>query len=190
MRLSICGARIFQEVDDMMSTLAGSPRAEMEKLAYMWMESPVGRLLLAGDERGLWVIHFMSGRDERPPAAAWRESGDPLREAMRQLQAWFGRELRQFDLPLHPVGTEFQLAVWSALPDIPYGTTLSYGELAARIGRPAAVRAVGAANGANPLPIVLPCHRVIGADGSLTGYGGGLPTKARLLAMERGDLLF
>jgi len=174
----------------MMSTAAGSPRAAMERLAYTWVESPVGRLLLAGDERGLWMIRFMTETHDRPPAEAWHESEHPLREAVRQLDAWFGRELRQFDLPLHPVGTEFQLAVWNALPGIPYGTTLSYGELAAKIGRPAAVRAVGAANGANPLPIVLPCHRVVGADGSLTGYGGGLPTKARLLAMERGDLLF
>ncbi len=174
----------------MMRTLAGSPRADLEELAYTWVESPVGRLLLAGDERGLWVIRFMTEAHDRPPAEAWRESGGLLREAARQLDAWFGRELRQFDLPLHPVGTEFQLAVWNALPHIPYGTTLSYGELAAGIGRPSAVRAVGAANGANPLPIVLPCHRVVGADGSLTGYGGGLPTKARLLAMERGDLLF
>jgi methylated-DNA-[protein]-cysteine S-methyltransferase len=174
----------------MMSTIAGPARADVEKLAYTWMESPVGRLLLAGDERGLWVIRFMTEVHRRPPAAAWHESGHPLQEAVRKLHAWFGRELRQFDLPLHPAGTEFQLAVWNALPGIPYGSTLSYGELAARIGRPAAVRAVGAANGANPLPIVLPCHRVVGADGSLTGYGGGLPTKARLLAMERGDLLF
>ena len=174
----------------MMSTLAGPPRADLEELAYTWMESPVGRLLLAGDERGLWVVRFMTADHGRQPAAAWHQAADPLREAVSQLEAWFGRELRRFDLPLHPVGTDFQLAVWNALPGIPYGTTLSYGELAARIGRPAAVRAVGAANGANPLPIVLPCHRVIGADGSLTGYGGGLPTKARLLAMERGDLLF
>jgi methylated-DNA-[protein]-cysteine S-methyltransferase len=172
-----------------MGTMTGSGRADQEELAFTSIESPVGRLLLAGDDRGLWVIRFAAD-DGVVPAAAWRESGDSLREAVRQLEAWFGRELRQFDLPLHPVGTEFQLAVWNALPGIPYGTTVSYGELARGIGRPAAVRAVGAANGANPLPIVLPCHRVIGADGSLTGYGGGLATKARLLAMERGDLLF
>lgn len=174
----------------MMSTMSGPARADLEKLAYTWVESPVGRLLLAGDERGLWVIRFMTEVPDHLPAAAWRESEHPLREAARQLDAWFGRELQQFHLPLHPVGTEFQLSVWNALSGIPYGTTLSYGELARRIGRPTAVRAVGAANGANPLPIVLPCHRVVGADGSLTGYGGGLPIKARLLAMERGDLLF
>jgi methylated-DNA-[protein]-cysteine S-methyltransferase len=176
----------------MMSTmgLKSATPAELEALAFTRVESPVGRLLLAGDERGLWVIRFLAGTDFDEPAPAWRESTIALREAGRQLEAWFGRELRRFDLTLHPVGTEFQLSVWNALPSIPYGTTVSYRELARRIGRPAAVRAVGAANGANPLPIVLPCHRVIGSDGSLTGYGGGLPAKARLLAMERGDLLF
>jgi len=172
----------------MMRAMTGSFRAEQEKLGFTWMDSPVGRLLLAGDERGLWVIHFAA--DGTLPPAAWRAADGPLRQAVRQLDAWFNRELRQFDLALHPVGTDFQLSVWNALPSIPYGTTVSYGELAHRIGRPHAIRAVGAANGANPLPLVLPCHRVIGADGSLTGYGGGLPTKARLLAMERGDLLF
>ncbi len=177
-----------QEV--MMRTMTAGTRADRksagyvgaEALAYHWMESPVGRLLIAGDERGLWVIHFAA--EDAEPAAAWRPAESPLREAVRQLDAWFGRELRQFDLPLHPVGTEFQLSVWNALPGIPYGATISYSELARRIGRPAAVRAVGAANGANPLPIVLPCHRVIGADGSLTGFGGGLPTKRFLLELE------
>ncbi len=172
----------------MIGAMTEGTRADRQALAYHWMDSPVGRLLLAGDERGLWVIHFASNDTE--PASAWRPAEGPVREAVRQLEAFFGRELQQFDLALHPVGTEFQLAVWNALPGIPYGATISYSELARRIGRPASVRAVGAANGANPLPIVLPCHRVIGADGSLTGYGGGLPTKARLLAMERGDLLF
>jgi len=172
----------------MMGTMTAGTRADQEALAYYWMDSPVGRLLLAGDERGLWVIHFAGART-RPPEP-WRPSEGALREAARQLDAWFGRELKEFDLRVNPVGTDFQLSVWNALPSIPYGTTISYSELARRIGRPAAVRAVGAATGANPLPLVLPCHRVIGADGSLTGYGGGLPTKARLLAMERGDLLF
>jgi len=171
-----------------MKEMTAGHRADQQPLAFRWLESPVGRLLLAGDDQGLWAIHFAS--DQTQPAPAWRPSDTPFREAVRQLEAWFGRELREFDLPVHPVGTPFQLSVWNALPAIPYGTTISYGEMARRVGRPAAVRAVGAANGANPLPLVLPCHRVIGADGSLTGYGGGLPTKARLLAIERGDLLF
>ncbi|HVO37549.1 MAG TPA: methylated-DNA--[protein]-cysteine S-methyltransferase [Spirochaetia bacterium] len=163
-------------------------RASEEKLAYTYVESPVGRLLLAGDDRGLWILGFADGRDPVRPADAWREARGPLAEAARQLDVYFRRELRAFDLALHPVGSEFQLSVWNALPTIPYGETLSYGELARRVGRPAAVRAVGAANGANPIAIVLPCHRVIGSDGKLVGYGGGLPNKVKLLALERGDL--
>jgi len=163
-------------------------RASGERLAYTYVESPVGRLLLAGDESGVWILGFAEGRDPVQPAEAWREARGPLSEAARQLDAYFGRELRAFDLALHPVGSEFQLSVWNALPSIPYGETLSYGDLARRVGRPAAVRAVGAANGANPIAIILPCHRVIGSDGNLVGYGGGLPNKVKLLALERGDL--
>ena len=107
-----------------------------------------------------------------------------LRETRRQLEDYFAGERRDFDLPLSPHGTEFQCEVWLTLAHIPYGETWSYRDLAQRIGRPSATRAVGAANGRNPLPIVLPCHRVIGADGSLTGFGGGLPTKAFLLRLE------
>jgi methylated-DNA-[protein]-cysteine S-methyltransferase len=111
-------------------------------------------------------------------------------EARRQLDAYFRRELRVFTLPLRPRGTEFQRLVWNALASIRYGATVSYRELAERIGRPTAIRAVGAANGANPIPIIVPCHRVIGSGGALTGYGGGLPAKAALLALERGDLIY
>jgi len=162
--------------------------ALQEKLAYTYVESPVGRLLLAGDERGLWVVSFAEGRGPVQPSETWREARGPLSEAARQLEAYFRRELRSFELALHPVGTEFQLSVWNALPSIPYGRTTSYAELARRVGRPAAVRAVGAANGANPIAIILPCHRVIGSSGKLVGYGGGLPNKVKLLALERGDL--
>jgi methylated-DNA-[protein]-cysteine S-methyltransferase len=162
--------------------------AANEPLSCTFIDSPVGRLLLAGDERGLWVLGFVSGKEPWHPSPVWRESKEPLSEAIRQLTAYFHRELRTFDLLLHPVGTDFQLSVWNALPSIPYGSTISYGELAQRIGKPAAVRAVGAANGQNPLAIILPCHRVIGANGKLVGYGGGLPNKSRLLALERGDL--
>jgi methylated-DNA-[protein]-cysteine S-methyltransferase len=171
-----------------MTTETGRQRAAEEQLAYSYVESPAGRLLLAGDERGVWLVMFECGRDAARPAEEWRESRAPLAEAMRQLEAYFRRELRVFDVPLHPVGTEFQLSVWNALPSIPYGSTTSYGELARRIGKPDAVRAVGAANGANPLSIILPCHRVIGGDGKLVGYGGGLPNKRMLLALERGDM--
>jgi methylated-DNA-[protein]-cysteine S-methyltransferase len=115
----------------------------------------------------------------------WKESRTPFQEAIRQLKAYFTGRLHVFDLPLKLEGTPFQLKVWKALQRIPYGETLSYGELARRIGRPGAHRAVGAANGRNPLSIVIPCHRVIGASGKLTGYGGGLEAKERLLALER-----
>ena len=157
-------------------------------LAYTVMGSPVGRLLLAGDERGLWLLSFLNGSDHRTPPEAWQRSHSAFREAVRQLDAYFHRELQSFDLPLHPVGTGFQLIVWNALLSIPYGSTISYGELARRIGEPAAVRAVGGANHANPIAIVIPCHRVIGSTGKLVGYGGGLATKDKLLALERGDL--
>ncbi|MDH7451504.1 methylated-DNA--[protein]-cysteine S-methyltransferase [Luteimonas composti] len=149
------------------------------------VDSPVGPLFLAADERGLRAIEF---RDNRHPVRRgddWR-AGDSLllRRARAQLDEYFAGRRRSFDLPLSPQGTAFQLSVWNALAAIPYGQTLSYAGLAARVGRPSAMRAVGAANGRNPLPIVLPCHRVIGADGSLTGFGGGLPTKQFLLKLE------
>ncbi len=116
------------------------------------------------------------------------EPGSVLRDAAVQLEAYFAGELTDFDFPLEPRGTDFQLATWKALLEIPFGETISYAELARRIGKPAAVRAVGAANGANPLPIVIPCHRVIGSDGRLVGYGGGLEIKRFLLALEQGTL--
>ncbi len=113
----------------------------------------------------------------------------PLREAVRQLRAYFAGELERFDLTLAPEGTPFQLSVWNRLYEIPYGDTISYGELARRVGNPNASRAVGLANGSNPISIVVPCHRVIGSNGKLTGYGGGLPIKEKLLALERRQLV-
>ena len=163
-------------------------RAASQPLAYAYWESPVGRLLFAGDERGLWLLAFARSGSEHRLGHAWRESREPFQEMTRQLDAYFHRELRQFDLPLHLEGTEFQLAVWNALRLIPYGSTASYGELARGIGRPGAVRAVGAANALNPIAIVIPCHRVIGSNGKLVGYGGGLAIKDRLLALERREL--
>jgi methylated-DNA-[protein]-cysteine S-methyltransferase len=144
------------------------------------MESPVGKLLLAADNAGLRKVLFGG-----EPAAHWREEAAPLAETVRQLRAYFAGELHDFDLPLAPVGTPFQLRVWRELRNIPYGQTISYGELARRVGSPKGSRAVGLANGANPISIVVPCHRVIGSNGKLTGYGGGLPNKERLLALER-----
>lgn len=156
-------------------------------LAYGYLDSPVGRLLLAGDDTGLHRIAFPAGKRAGRPPPHWRRDDDVLGEAMEQLRAYFAGALTRFDLPLRFSGTGFQNTVWSALRDIPYGETVSYGELARRIGRPTASRAVGAANGANPLPIVVPCHRVVGADGSLTGFGGGVAAKRFLLRHEHGS---
>jgi methylated-DNA-[protein]-cysteine S-methyltransferase len=148
-----------------------------------YLESPVGTLHLAAGEAGL--THLLFARESSRALPRSGAPGSPLlREALAQLEAYFAGERREFDLPLAPEGTPFQLATWQALREIPYGTTLSYGELARRIGKPRAVRAVGAANSRNPISIIVPCHRVIGSDGTLTGYGGGLEVKRRLLELE------
>jgi methylated-DNA-[protein]-cysteine S-methyltransferase len=143
--------------------------------------TPVGALTLVCSPRGLRQVLWAG---QEPPENSVDASCELLEEAGRQLRAYFAGELRRFDVPLDLVGTEFQVVAWRALADIPYGTTISYGEQARRLGRPRAVRAVGAANGRNPLPIVLPCHRIVGADGSLVGFGGGLSLKQRLLEHE------
>jgi methylated-DNA-[protein]-cysteine S-methyltransferase len=148
---------------------------------YTYMESPVGQLLLAGDDDGLQCVAFVKQAETLPHA----QPGSLLRNAVEQLKAYFAGDLRKFDLPLHMQGTPFQLAVWRALQDIPYGETTSYGEMARRVGNPKGSRAVGLANGSNPIAIVVPCHRVIGSNGKLTGYGGGLNNKETLLALER-----
>ena len=147
------------------------------------IDSPVGRLLLAGAGGALSCIHFQAPRRRRPDPA-WRYDGAALAVAAAELAEYFEGKRRAFTVPVALAGTEFQLGVWKLLQAIPYGTTVSYGELARRIGRPDAARAVGLANGANPVPIIVPCHRVIGADGSLTGFGGGLNTKRTLLDLE------
>jgi methylated-DNA-[protein]-cysteine S-methyltransferase len=162
----------------------------MKTSSYAWMESPVGRLLLAADESGLRQLLFAEGRSAVRPRDEWQENDGALAEPMRQLTAYFAGTLRQFDLKVAPEGTPFQRRVWQELLAIPYGTTISYGELARRIGNPNASRAVGLANGANPISIVIPCHRVIGSNGTMTGYGGGLKNKEWLLALERGRGLF
>ncbi|PYJ53323.1 MAG: cysteine methyltransferase [Verrucomicrobia bacterium] len=150
-------------------------------VCYTQIASPLGLLLIAGDDAGL------EAQPQRSDPA-WREDAAPLTETIRQLQAYFAGELENFNLPLAPEGTQFQMEVWRRLCDIPYGQTISYGELARRVGNPKASRAVGLANGSNPIPIVIPCHRVIGSNGKLTGYGGGLPIKEKLLALERHQL--
>jgi methylated-DNA-[protein]-cysteine S-methyltransferase len=149
------------------------------------LETPVGPLLIGARDDGICLIEFHESKHRIARDADWREGDHPLLEQLRvQLREYFAGTRRAFDLPLAPRGTPFQREVWHALATIPYGETVSYAQLAARVGRPTAMRAVGAANGRNPLPIVLPCHRVIGANGALTGFGGGLPTKEFLLRLE------
>lgn len=162
-----------------------------DTLYYDTLPSPLGTLCLAADDAGLREICFE--HEQRPRADEhWLRDAPRLAAARRQLAEYFAGQRREFSLPLHPQGTPFQQMVWRELTRIPFGAAISYAELARRIGKPAATRAVGAANGRNPLPVVVPCHRVIGADGSLTGYSGGLWIKRRLLALEgcsvRGDL--
>jgi len=152
---------------------------------YTYVDTPVGTLLLAGCDQGLQVISFQSGKGGPAPEAGWQESPAFFRGVIQQLQQYFRGTRTVFDLTLAPEGTAFQKAVWRALAAIPYGETRSYADIAKAIGRPRAVRAVGLANGRNPLPIVVPCHRVIGKDGSLVGYGGGLAVKQALLDLER-----
>ena len=156
-----------------------------EPLTFRHIDSPVGPLLLVADEHALRVIEFENPRHPIAPSPLWQAGDTPvIRQAERQLAEYFRGERQRFDVPLAPVGTPFQREVWTTLAGIPYGQTISYAQLAQRVAKPTAMRAVGAANGRNPLPIVLPCHRVIGADGSLTGFGGGLPTKQFLLQLE------
>ena len=160
----------------------------MSAISYTRMKSPVGPLLLAGDESGLRLVHFSTGRRPKSPPREWIEDRAPFLEVICQLEAYFEGKLKDFDVPLVLDGTEFQLLVWNNLRKIPYGETVSYGQLARRIGSPEATRAVGLANGSNPIPIIIPCHRVIGSNGDLTGFGGGLPVKKKLLALESRQL--
>jgi methylated-DNA-[protein]-cysteine S-methyltransferase len=164
--------------------------AQNSYVRYTWFASPIGPLLLAGSHLGLKLVSFAEGRRARAVDPSWREDAAVFAEAVEQLRSYFAGERIAFDLPLILEGSEFQNKVWTALRTIPYGETICYKELAERIGNPSAVRAVGAANGANPIPIVIPCHRVIGNDGSLTGFGGGLPLKKKLLQLESRQLTF
>ncbi|UCF91476.1 MAG: methylated-DNA--[protein]-cysteine S-methyltransferase [Desulfobacterales bacterium] len=160
-------------------------RRALEPVTFTYFQSPWGQILVAQNPRGLTAIQFRQGSNVKAPDPRWRFVRKLDGDAVAQLQAYFAGERREFDLPLALEGTPFQREVWMALREIPYGATVAYADLARRIGRPHAFRAVGAANGRNPLPIVVPCHRVIGSDGTLTGYGGGLHIKAALLALER-----
>lgn len=151
---------------------------------YYQYNSAIGRLLLFSDGRALKKVTFLSSLENKALVEYEPTSDDVLKEACRQLDEWFAGERQEFDLPLAPDGTEFQQQVWQALQKIPYGTTCSYGDLARQLGRPSASRAVGAANGQNPIALIIPCHRVIGADGSLTGYAFGIERKKKLLNFE------
>ena len=151
---------------------------------YCYLNSPIGDLLLAGDESALSLIGFPKGKMRHDPEPDWIFNEKPFAVTRQQLAEYFLGERKDFDLPLQLSGTEFQVQVLEELQRIPYGETTSYGDIATRIGRPKAVRAVGAANGRNPLPIVIPCHRVIGSSGDLTGFGGGLDLKEALLRLE------
>lgn len=154
-----------------------------DSIYYDYMDSPIGELLLAGTQDALHFIGFPQGKGRISPKPDWKQASK-FGVAKQQLEEYFSGERQSFDLVLAPHGTQFQLEVLEALQDISFGETCSYLDVATKIGRPKAVRAVGAANGRNPIPIVIPCHRVIGADGSLTGFGGGLDTKLWLLAHE------
>jgi len=151
---------------------------------YVYVNSPIGKLLIAGDDSAIRLISFPNRAEVEPGWIA--TSTGVLDNAARQLREYFDGRRVEFDLPLAPEGTAFQRDVWQKLCEIPYGSTISYGELARRVGNPKASRAVGAANGQNPIPIVIPCHRVIGSNGSLTGFGGGIDMKRRLLDFEAG----
>ena len=169
-------------------------REAVRRDSSVQIDSPLGRLRLAAADAALVRVDFLDGEGTaraHPDDERLLESQDAalLREATSQLRAYFAGELRDFDVPVAPRGTPFQLEVWRALRAIPYGTTTSYGAIARTLGRSGASRAVGLANGSNPIPVVIPCHRVIGSDGSLVGYGGGLAIKELLLSLERGQAI-
>jgi methylated-DNA-[protein]-cysteine S-methyltransferase len=151
---------------------------------YSTVSSPIGELMLCGDEYALTALHLPGHWPK--PGAGWRRDDERFADVARQLREYFAGERTTFDVPLKLRGGPFELEVWSELEQIPYGETTSYGEIARRVGKPHASRAVGAANGRNPVAIIVPCHRVIGSNGTLTGYGGGLERKRALLDLEAG----
>ncbi len=153
-------------------------------MQYTLFDSPLGDLLLVGDGGALTGIWFPESDGATPIESSWSRDDGAFADTAAQLRAYFAVELTEFNLELAPRGTPFQHRVWDALQRIPYGTTTTYGKLAEGLGEPRATRAVGLANGRNPIPIVIPCHRVIGANGSLTGYGGGMQRKQWLLSHE------
>ena len=159
----------------------------MTPTLFTTVASPVGELLLAGTEGALTGLWMQAGPRRRAVGDGWVGADAPFADARAQLEQYFAGERSAFELEIRPEGTPFQRRVWRALGEVPFGTTVSYGQLARRLGRPRSARAVGAANGLNPISIVIPCHRVIGSGGSLTGYAGGLECKRLLLALEEGE---
>ena len=151
---------------------------------YSYVDSPIGPLLLSGGRDELQGLYFSTGSKARGADETWERADEPFRRVKKQLKEYFAGERKVFDLALAPSGTDFQLSVLAALQEIPYGETCSYSDIAQRIGNAKAVRAVGSANGNNPIALIIPCHRVIGSNGSLTGFGGGLETKRFLLDLE------
>lgn len=152
---------------------------------YQWLTTPCGELLIAINEQGLVRVEFADGLHSSLDMQTWRKDNQALAPYRQQFEAYFAGQLKQFDLPMAASGTPFQQSVWRALSNIPYGQTCCYSDIARAIANPKAVRAVGAANGRNPLSIIVPCHRVIGANGRLTGYAGGLAAKQALLQLEQ-----
>jgi methylated-DNA-[protein]-cysteine S-methyltransferase len=155
---------------------------------YTTFDSPIGELLAVGDGEALTRLQMQAGRRPVPIDPSWKRDDDALDPVRTQLEEYFAGARTTFEIPLAMIGNGFELSVWAALQEIPYGETVSYGAIARAIGHPTAFRAVGLANGRNPVAVIVPCHRVIGADGSLTGYGGGLERKRLLLDLEAGVL--
>lgn len=154
-------------------------------MQYDYYESPVGPILMAADDKGIRYIHFSKGKSACPLKDDWQHEPAALAACALQLEEYFAGDRKEFTLPLAPVGTEFQQAVWHQLQHVRYGNTASYGEIAKALGKPEASRAVGAANGKNPVPILIPCHRILGTSGKLTGYAGGVDIKKHLLQLEQ-----
>jgi methylated-DNA-[protein]-cysteine S-methyltransferase len=171
----------------MPATISTTPTTTTTSLYYTLEESPIGTLLLVGDDQALHGLYMQDGRKPKQIESRWERSTSCFADVKAQLREYFAGERLAFDLALVMAGTPFERRVWSALTEIPYGETCSYGELARRLDQPTAARAVGLANGRNPIAVVVPCHRVIGADGTLTGYGGGLERKRILLELESGQ---
>jgi methylated-DNA-[protein]-cysteine S-methyltransferase len=177
-----CYVRFCDNQDQLSSTYQ---RKNTNMIYYQYMKSPVGKLLVAGNEKGLHLINFPRNGNPSLPGLEWEENPKPLQEVLSQLEAYFAGKQKAFSLDICLNVTPFQKKVLTALRRVPYGETISYGELAQKMGNPKASRAVGQANARNPIPIVIPCHRVIGSNGKLTGFGGGIEVKQTLLDLEK-----